>query len=494
MSGISTRSTRFLIALAVMVGALVVPLMNGRGAHAQSAAWSTSVDAGTGSTQPGATQDLRLTVVPPTNDTVLVDLEIYDAKWRKVYQTWWDDQAVTAGQARTFRDRWVVPSALPTGTYYVMVGIFDPGWSGLLSWNGAAATIRVDDGPTATVAPTTTRPPAPTTAAPTTTRPPAPTTAAPTTTRPPAPTTAAPTTVAPTTPPPAGTQFTATFETDERARFDWRLQTTAEPPQGSFLGEHDTSCQGPDTYRTVQQPSLRTGTAYTNVDVTNSELVWFCAPGNDSAKGHMMTAIDTGSIATLSFSPKQVFNNVRQVCWDMNMNNLGEGKWVNVFVVPASDVAAHGGDLAYAAASGEEGAGTAAVPQKLPAGAFDFTWLRGTVMVYRHGGGTSHSKTFEQWMSQDPTDTNGNGAIDPADRPTRGIATSSAPRFTTCLDDAANRITVERPDGSTDTYSYDLAFPQGQVRVIFQDASYNPTKHNGFENHLTWHWDNITVS
>jgi hypothetical protein len=74
------------------------------------------------------------------------------------------------------------------------------------------------------------------------------------------------------------------------------------------------------------------------------------------------------------------------------------------------------------------------------------------------------------------------------------MATSSAPRFPTCLDDAANRITIERPDGSTDTYSYDLAFPQGQVRVIFQDASYNPTKHNGSENHLTWHWDNITIS
>ena len=54
-----------------------------------------------------------------------------------------------------------------------------------------------------------------------------------------------------------------------------------------------------------------------------------------------MTALDTGSIATLSFSPKQTFNNVTRVCWDQNMNNLGEGKWINVFVVPAADVAAH---------------------------------------------------------------------------------------------------------------------------------------------------------
>ena len=37
-------------------------------------------------------------------------------------------------------------------------------------------------------------------------------------------------------------------------------------------------------------------------------------------------------------------------------------------------------------------------------------------------------------------------------------------------------------------------FPTGAVKVIFQDASYNPTKHNGTVDRLSWHWDNISVS
>ena len=74
-----------------------------------------------------------------------------------------------------------------------------------------------------------------------------------------------------------------------------------------------------------------------------------------------------------------------------------------------------------------------------------------------------------------------------------GMTTDPAPRFTICLDDAANQIVVERPDGATDTYGYDVQIPQGEVRVIFQDASYNPTKHAGSDHALTWHWDNITI-
>ena len=282
---------------------------------------------------------------------------------------------------------------------------------------------------------------------------------------------------APPSPPPAGVQFFEDFSSDQRGRFDWRLQTTNEPPQGSFMGEHDMACNAPTTYRTVHQPSLQWGQQHSNVDVSASELVWWCAPGNDPAKGHMMTGLDTGSVATLSFSPKQTFTNVSKVCWDQNMSNLGEGKWVNVFVVPAAHVAANGGDLAYAAGSGEESTNAVAVPLKLPAGALDFTWLRGTVIAYRHFGGSSFQRSLYEWKSSMPG----------------GMTTDPAPRFTICLDDAANQIVVERPDGATDTYGYDVQIPQGEVRVIFQDASYNPTKHAGSDHALTWHWDNITI-
>ncbi len=285
------------------------------------------------------------------------------------------------------------------------------------------------------------------------------------------------TTVPPgTVPGAAGTQFSESFATDARQRFDWRLQTTNEPPTGDFLGEHDMSmpCGSPTTYRTVHQPAL-SATAHSNVDVTNSELVWWCAPGNDGAKGHMMTALDTLSIATLSFSPKQTFTNVTRVCWDQNMNNLGEGKWVNVYVVPAADVVAHGGDLAYADGVGIPFGG---IPMRLPPGAFDFDWLRGSIHGFKIGADGSYNLVLDQWKSVTPG----------------GMATESASRFTICLDSGAGVVTLERPDGSVDTYPLGARFPTGAVRVIWQDASYNPVKHNGEAHSLTWHWDNIEIT
>jgi hypothetical protein len=301
------------------------------------------------------------------------------------------------------------------------------------------------------------------------------TTAAATTTG--APTTSSSTTS--TTAPPAGIQFSETFETDRSDRFDWRLQTSPEPPQGDFLGEHNMACQAPTTFRTVHQPPLQWGQTHTNVDVSAAELIWWCAPGDDAAKGHMMTALDTGSIATLSFTPKQTFTDVHRVCWSQNMNNLGEGKWLNVFVVPAD---AYSGDPAYAAVSGLPFGG---IPQMPPAGTVDFTWIRGSTEANVWGPNATHTAIHAAWKSGSSP-----GYI--------GMATSSAPRFQICLDDVANTVTVNRPfdgeDSNPDVYPVpNLEFPAGQARVIFQDASYNPTKHAGSSEALTWHWDNIQI-
>ncbi|MET0326658.1 MAG: hypothetical protein ABW219_15685, partial [Ilumatobacteraceae bacterium] len=140
---------------------------------------------------------------------------------------------------------------------------------------------------------------------------------------------------------PAGVAFFEDFQTAAGVdRFDFQLHTTREGAAPSFSGEHNEACAGPDTFRTIRGGQV----APTQVDVSNSQLVWYCAPAGPSS-GHFMTAVDTTGIATLSFSPAQTFTNVRKVCWDQNMNNLGEAKWMNFFVAPASDVAAHGGNL-----------------------------------------------------------------------------------------------------------------------------------------------------
>ena len=271
----------------------------------------------------------------------------------------------------------------------------------------------------------------------------------------------------PTTPVTPEGSFLEDFSTqDSLSRFDYQLHTSmngGSPTSitGSFMGEHDHSCNGPTTFRTIAGGQ----SAPTFIDVSNSELIWYCSPGNDPSKGHMMTALDTTDVATLSFSPKQSFNNVSRVCWHQNMNNLGEAKWINVFVVPASDVPRNGGNLNYAAAEGLVIGGN---DQTLPAGAYDFTWLRGTTFV---------NGTEMMWASN-----------------SHGLADTSAPRFQICLQNDGRQLVIQRPDGTTDTLNTGRSFPTGNVKVIFQDASYNPVKHNGAADALTWHWDNITVS
>ena len=47
--------------------------------------------------------------------------------------------------------------------------------------------------------------------------------------------------------------------------------------------------------------------------------------------------------------------------------------------------------------------------------------------------------------------------------------------------------------GDTVTRTGPGNLPDGDVRVIFQDGNYNPSKHGG-EGAITWHWDNITIS
>ena len=227
------------------------------------------------------------------------------------------------------------------------------------------------------------------------------------------------------------------------------------------------SCGGPETTRTVTG-----GQAGDAVNVAGSDLMWWCPQG----AGHFMTAVDTGQVAVLSFTPKQTFNNVQKVCWQQNMNNLGEGKWPNLFIIPAGDVAAHGGALHYSAGP---------VVRARPDRVHDARrWVqlhldpRQPAGIPGTGGG--YRQILDQWGS---TDNN--------------MELTGGPRHPICVTDLKNgtiRYEVyQTAAGSVQTYTQPGSFPTGAVKVIFQDGSYNPTKHAG-TGHLTWHWDDITIS
>ena len=204
---------------------------------------------------------------------------------------------------------------------------------------------------TTTPTPTTAAPPAPTTAAP-----PAPTTAppAPTTAPPPAPTTVAPTgppappPTGPPAPPPTGpSQFVEDFSTSAGLdRFNWELFHggivdifTTDSAILEWPGDHDHSCGDPNTTsRTVHVHADAAPGPVANM----GEHVYWCAPSNDPAHGHFMTSMNSPGYTHLDFAPAQSFNNVRRICWDQNLTELGGQKWTQVTVVPEATFQTNG--------------------------------------------------------------------------------------------------------------------------------------------------------
>ncbi len=162
-----------------------------------NATFTTSATVNPSPVTRGQSFTVTASVLSNTSRSVLVDVEIYrkDDSQTKYHQQVYDNQALTAGQTKTYTMNVTLPSTVPTGEYVVKIGIFNTGWGGLLDWNNEAAAFTVQlasgqptstpgptspptgiptSGPTATAVPTATRTPTPTTAVPTATRTPTP--------------------------------------------------------------------------------------------------------------------------------------------------------------------------------------------------------------------------------------------------------------------------------------------------------------------------------
>src|SRR5687768_17432918 len=84
------------------------------------AAPSTSAGFTTSTTErrditPGSAVTIQVGVTSSSAREVLVDVEVHDAEWRKVFQAFWDREAFSAGATRTFAATWAVPGDLPAG-------------------------------------------------------------------------------------------------------------------------------------------------------------------------------------------------------------------------------------------------------------------------------------------------------------------------------------------------------------------------------------------
>jgi hypothetical protein len=126
-----------------------------------AATYTTSATTAPSSVAPGQTVSISTSVSSSQASTVLVDVEMYDPSGTKVFQQAWDSQAFSPGQTRTYSSSWQVATTAAVGTYTVKIGVFNPGWGQLLSWNNGAATVGVSsssasatDTPTPTNTPT----------------------------------------------------------------------------------------------------------------------------------------------------------------------------------------------------------------------------------------------------------------------------------------------------------------------------------------------------
>jgi hypothetical protein len=74
---------------------------------------------------------------------LLVDVEVYGPTGTRVCQQFFDGQALTAGQTRSYTVTCTVPAGAPTGSYTIKLGLFTPGWGRLLDWNNGAGQFTV---------------------------------------------------------------------------------------------------------------------------------------------------------------------------------------------------------------------------------------------------------------------------------------------------------------------------------------------------------------
>jgi hypothetical protein len=292
--------------------------------------------------------------------------------------------------------------------------------------------------------------------------------------------------------------FEARFETasDFYDRFDYGYSGqnpwnwgngSGEGAITSFHGDHDMACEGPTTQREV-----KLGGDQTHLDY--SQMFWFCAPGGDPTKGHLMTGVDTVSYNIAWFSPKPLFTDVTQVCWAINETQISQRKWTQVMFVSEDDA------VRYPASPNEtpgsihatRGSGGYDLGYTSP----DFRDPNGPVTgIFADGGTLAGFKSVlgnAHWFQDQDTWT----TREPLGEQIRGV-TDKAKRYRHCLSnqpDDVVRLTQDTPDGVR-TIDMPGQIPSGPVRVVFQDDNYNGPKDELYDaNMVTWHWDDIEVA
>lgn len=297
--------------------------------------------------------------------------------------------------------------------------------------------------------------------------------------------------------PSGGTFFEGFDAASSLDRFDWQISHGGVDPYprndqpASWQADHDMGCAPPPSLRNVQLVGAAGPGAITEVDSHGrpiSGLAFWCAPGDDPARGHLMTSTTLTAYGHIDFSPRQVFTNVQRVCWSMNRSELGGGKWAQVSIIPLGAFNANEGALDYVKPALEND--VAAAGPVLPVGAFQLETFRSAVLFAVGDGARSQNDLNAQSL-----DAFGTPASDRATRYQHCLVDTPGGAYLQIgNDDPIYQRRLVNGQWVNDTR---FRFPTGPVRVIFQDVTYDSLKrdfsHAEALRTNTWHWDDIRI-
>jgi len=254
-------------------------------------------------------------------------------------------------------------------------------------------------------------------------------------------------------------------------RDDFVVEATSWDGDHVVTGAND-HCGPPTLKRTIQRGERSEG--------FNDEWIYRCVPGGNLDKAHLMTSIgDTSGYSIGAFAPKESFNNVSQISWDVNATDLGNRQWTEVAIIPTDNFSFD----------------NLPCRDDLPCDTTTYFQLGSVGTTWTLGGPKMGLHTIDQIDPHIDLFANLGQEYGANDLSLTSIAIR---RHNVLRDNGDGTISWELhlEDGSIHMFSASGAFPEGPVRVVFKDHNYTPLKSPSEllpVTTFTWHWDNIEI-
>ncbi len=205
----------------------------------------------------------------------------------------------------------------------------------------------------------------------------------------------------------------------------------------------------------------------------NDDWIYRCASDGDLIDAHLMTSIgDTSGYSIGAFSPAQIFENVTEVSWDVNITYLGARQFTEVLIIPVENFDLEGLPCIMEWLPCE-------TPTMADVGAVGASFMNHELHISDSGDRERH------WATWGTEDLN----YDDEALTSVGILRK---HFIRDNGDGTVVFGIQQPDDSFFEFTHTGSFPEGPVRVAFTDHNHTPDKDEPPIGH-TWHWDNLTV-